>query len=238
LPLRSFGWQSLYEAALAPTAALAQMVAQFLIKFSNSRQDTLPPSRGLIRPSCARTLSLENQGAGKAGYSLHPKPRVQKAKARRASSPQVQPEAPGISPRNGFNGLLRALPGDEFLLVTVIRGLRLCRNQVGPTCLRELDTSNGCQNHTTWPSAHAPFVRALTLFSPWSQTMTKRELVHRGPILCAPFCAEQPAFNCSSDASRKLAFAAREISAQEGSRPRIFRFQTSTLVKISRPKER
>src|ERR1700687_1291423 len=33
-----------------------------------------------------------------------------------------------------------------------------CLSPVGPTRLREFNTSNGCQDHTTSPSAHAPFV--------------------------------------------------------------------------------
>src|SRR4030088_1631708 len=53
--------------------------------------------------------------------------------------------------RNGFNGLSRALPGDEF--VTVISGLRDCLSPVGPTRLRKFNTSNGCQDHTALPSA-------------------------------------------------------------------------------------
>jgi hypothetical protein len=32
----------------------------------------------------------------------------------------VAPEITRLSPRNGFNGFLRALPGDEFLFVTVV----------------------------------------------------------------------------------------------------------------------
>jgi hypothetical protein len=30
--------------------------------------------------------------------------------------------SPGIPARNGFNGFLRALPGDEFFFVTVVGG--------------------------------------------------------------------------------------------------------------------
>src|SRR6266446_937745 len=37
------------------------------------------------------------------------------------------------SPRNGFNGLYRALPGERIRLVTVIRGLKVCQSPVGPT---------------------------------------------------------------------------------------------------------
>jgi hypothetical protein len=33
--------------------------------------------------------------------------------------------------RNGFNGFLRALPGDEFLFVTVVSGLMARRDPVG-----------------------------------------------------------------------------------------------------------
>src|SRR5204862_6678091 len=35
----------------------------------------------------------------------------------------------------------------------VIGGLTTCLSPVGPTCLHELDTSNGCQDHTALPSA-------------------------------------------------------------------------------------
>jgi hypothetical protein len=34
----------------------------------------------------------------------------------RASSPWLQPDSPGIPARNGFNGFLRALPGDRACL--------------------------------------------------------------------------------------------------------------------------
>src|SRR5882724_2021114 len=60
--------------------------------------------------------------------------------------------------RNGFNGFLRALPGDEFLFVTVIGGFKVCPSPVGPTRLRRFDISNGCQDHTTSPSASASVV--------------------------------------------------------------------------------
>ena len=53
------------------------------------------------------------------------------------------PESPGIPARNGFNGFLRALPGDRALLPPSLSGLRLCPRPVGPTCLRELDASVG-----------------------------------------------------------------------------------------------
>ena len=48
------------------------------------------------------------------------------------------------SPRNGFNGFLRALPGDRALLSPSPRNAKHCR---------ELTPASGRQDHTTWPSA-------------------------------------------------------------------------------------
>jgi hypothetical protein len=38
--------------------------------------------------------------------------------------------------------------------------IKVCLSPVGPTRLRKFNTSNGCQDHTALPSAHAPFVSA------------------------------------------------------------------------------
>jgi len=53
------------------------------------------------------------------------------------------------SPRNGFNGFLRALPGDRACLPPSPRNAKHCR---------ELMPASGHQDHTTSPSAIAPFV--------------------------------------------------------------------------------
>jgi hypothetical protein len=63
------------------------------------------------------------------------------------------------SPRNGFNGFLRALPGDRaFLPPSPLRSL----------LLRNLMPASGHQDHTTSPSALAPLV-------------LRRQSVHRIP---------------------------------------------------------
>src|SRR3979409_2526244 len=49
--------------------------------------------------------------------------------------------------RNGFNGFLRALPGD-----------RACLPPSSADCSADLTPASGCQDHTTSPSASAPFV--------------------------------------------------------------------------------
>src|SRR5260370_39764595 len=52
-----------------------------------------------------------------------------------------------------FYGLFRALPGDEFVLSPSSADMA-CLSPVGPTPLREFNTSNGCQNHTALPYAN------------------------------------------------------------------------------------
>src|SRR3974390_288898 len=56
--------------------------------------------------------ALEERAQGMPGAYLHPQPRVQKRKVHEHQSPQVKPSI-RHSLRNGFNGLLRALPGDR-----------------------------------------------------------------------------------------------------------------------------
>ena len=58
-----------------------------------------------------------------------------------------------LSPRNGFNGLFRALPGDRALLPpSPLRSL----------LLKNLTPASGCQDHTTSPSARVSFARTLS----------------------------------------------------------------------------
>ncbi len=81
---------------------------------------------------CTNIGPRKKEGAGKAGCPMHPQSRVEKIKPHERSHHRFT----GLtrpSLRNGFNGFLRALPGDEFLFVTVIRGLKVLPNPVGPT---------------------------------------------------------------------------------------------------------
>jgi hypothetical protein len=73
---------------------------------------------------------LKVEGVGNAGCPLHPQPRVQKKSTRVVAT--GPPESPGIPARDGFNGLYRALLGDEFLFVTVIGELTVSRSPVEP----------------------------------------------------------------------------------------------------------
>src|SRR5712691_5396768 len=63
----------------------------------------------------------KREGAGKAGHRLAPMVRVQQ-KARGRTTGSAEDTRPSL--RNGFNGLLRALPGDHSLVATVARETR------------------------------------------------------------------------------------------------------------------
>src|SRR5580692_13009964 len=61
---------------------------------------------------------------------------------------QVTPENARHSPRNGFNGFLLALPGDRAFLPPSLAAFAA-----------NLMPASGHQDHTTSPSAIAPFVK-------------------------------------------------------------------------------
>ena len=61
---------------------------------------------------CLKTSPGKTEGAGNAGCPLHPQPRlVWHTSLHHRSTGNTR-----HSLRNGFNGLFRALPGDEFVL--------------------------------------------------------------------------------------------------------------------------
>src|SRR6266567_4563567 len=56
------------------------------------------------------------EGVGNAGCPWHPRPRVHLVVVERTRVTTSTPESPDVPARNGFNGFLRALPGDRALL--------------------------------------------------------------------------------------------------------------------------
>jgi hypothetical protein len=53
--------------------------------------------------------------------------------------------------------LITRSPRRRILLVTVVDELAASPHPVGPARLRQLDTGNGCRNHTPSPYATTPF---------------------------------------------------------------------------------
>jgi hypothetical protein len=76
------------------------------------------------------------------------------------TSIQVQTEQSGI-PCTMVLRLIPRSPRRRIRFVTVADGLKDCPNPVGSTPLRQLDTSNGCQDHTALPYAASPVVCTL-----------------------------------------------------------------------------
>ena len=95
------------------------------------------------------SLFLGIRGRRDAGRSTRPQPRVQMKKVHRVSR-HGHTGNTRHSLRNGFNGFLRALPGDRALLPPS-----------STDCSADLTPASGRQDHTTSPSAAASFVRTL-----------------------------------------------------------------------------
>ena len=111
--------------------------------------DTTLRSRGAgsARSYESSVPSRKQRAQGKPG-AHDTRSRAQKCTRRTAGAP----EHPAF-PAQWFYGLCRALPGDEFVLPPSLTDWRLIEGPVGLDNLHQLDTSNGCQDHTVLPSA-------------------------------------------------------------------------------------
>ena len=103
-----------------------------------------------IRPSCAKTSpSKDRRGRRECRVlaATHGPPANKKAGGSYHRFSQIIRH----SLHDGFNGVLRALPGDRAFLPPS-----------SAKRLADLASASGCQNHTTSPSASGSFVGALT----------------------------------------------------------------------------
>jgi hypothetical protein len=73
------------------------------------------------------------------------------------------PESPGIPARNGFNGFLRALPGDRALLPPSPADMVLSKPGRTDLTSANLTPASGRQDHTTSPYAATSLVRTLLI---------------------------------------------------------------------------
>ncbi len=107
--------------------------------------------RRVSRPSLAKPFApLTSEGAGNAGRQCT-RSLACKMKSTRVSHHRFTGQR-RHSLRNGFNGLLRALPGDRAFLSPSPRNAKHCR---------KLTPASRCQDHTASPSA-APIARHAT----------------------------------------------------------------------------
>src|SRR5579872_7408906 len=72
----------------------------------------------ILATRCARAISRSSalEGVGNAGCEPHPQPRVGKMETTRVSHHGYSRNHPAFPHANGFNGFLRALPGDRAFL--------------------------------------------------------------------------------------------------------------------------
>ena len=98
---------------------------------------------------------------GNAGCPLHPRPRVHLVLVESTRVTTSTPESPGIPARNGFNGFLRALPGDRALLPPSLADMVLSKPGRADRTSANLTPASGRQDHTTSPYATTSLVRVL-----------------------------------------------------------------------------
>src|SRR5712675_1090959 len=127
------------------------------------------------------------EGVGNAGCPLHPRPRVHLVVVERTRVTTSTPESPDVPARNGFNGFLRALPGDRALLPPSPCGLKVLSSPVEPNePPQDLTPASRRQDHTTSPSASSAVVlhaanRSRRAIRPALASHAQHCCVHRTP---------------------------------------------------------
>jgi hypothetical protein len=142
---------------------------------------------GAKRPRSCKHLSPAKEGVGNAGCRFAPAASRGKNKNHTSVVTTVAPGHPAFPHANGFNGFLRALPGDRAFLSPSLAGL----------CLASLASASGCRDHTTSPSAAAPFVLG-------------RNHVHRIPLPTSVTIAKRPSCGSGTAGDMDVIWAKRE----------------------------
>jgi hypothetical protein len=171
--------------------------AVFIRKHNLHSQTQLPQTQlrdlaarfARVLPSTSRPL--QSEGAGNAGRPMRPIAARAMVVVERTRVSQVTPESPGI-PRAMVYGLFRALPGDRAFLPPSPAGLTA-----------NLTPASGRQDHTSSPSASAPFVR-------------ERLRVHRIPPRVGDVAQRPSVWDGMSNNMSDLDFGKTEIFLQRG----------------------
>ena len=152
---------------------------------SKTRDDALPRSRGMIDPRFSFRCPSTVEGAGNAGCTLHPRSRVQKCTKESAHEHTGSAEAVRHSLRNGFTAYAVLSSATNSSCHRRPR-IQTSLSPVGPTRLRGLSISNGCQDHTVLPYADSVVRPARRLLAhrmtlPCVAASRRRCCVHRIP---------------------------------------------------------
>jgi len=97
-----------------------------LLRCARNDVDMVPDTTSSPRREAPEVcISLPpKEGVGNAGRTMHPRSRVHLVVVKSTRVTTSTPKSPGIPARNGFNGFLRALPGDRALLPPSPCGLK------------------------------------------------------------------------------------------------------------------
>jgi hypothetical protein len=126
----------------------------------NDVEYTFAFSRRIAPEVCVNLVPPKSEGAGNAGRRLAPAVSCAGCSEMRTRAYRYSQSSPAF-PAQWFDGLYRALPGDELPFASIAAGLTAGRTRLDSNSLRQLDTSHGCQNHTALPYASAPVVCTL-----------------------------------------------------------------------------
>src|SRR5260370_37035334 len=116
-----------------------------------------------MRPSRARRFTRIDRGSGECRMPAAPAVSCALVVVESTRVTTSTPESPGIPARNGFNGLLRALPGDRALLPPSLADMVLSKPGRADRTSANLTPASGRQDHTTSPYATTSFVRVLLI---------------------------------------------------------------------------
>jgi hypothetical protein len=154
---------------------------------SAPRNDVMPDTSSRSRRASTRVLlgtsrSLNSEGAGNAGRPVRPQPVCNGSKHTVVTT--VTPEITRHSLRNGFNGVYRALPGDEFVL--------------SPSSTDEGLSAPGRADFASADLTPATGVRTTRLNRPRQRRSSARRLIAHGLIA-------RPAITCAPNAAASTA---------------------------------
>src|SRR6266545_4822060 len=119
--------------------------------------DTTSLSRGTLRPRFAGHFRPQNRGRRECRMRAAPAVSCANARENAHTSIQVQRRQSDIPCAMALRLISRS-PRRRIRLVTVVGGLRLVKPGRVDFASAQLGTSNGCQDHTIFPYASAPFV--------------------------------------------------------------------------------
>src|SRR6202163_3410355 len=113
-------------------------------------------------PESLMNLSPE-RGRGERRMPVAPAASCAMIVVERTRATTSTPESPGVPARNGFNGFLRALPGDRAVLPPSSADMFLSKPGWADLNSANLTPASGRQDHTTSPYAATSLVRTLLI---------------------------------------------------------------------------